>query len=302
MSSGTVYQRAKASLDHLEAQLRPGGPRAGSALIRIGEGIRDGEREETEALMSEVRRKASSGGTYGDQMREKATALLSRWEFFKVRYESSAHENIRLDSPESLQAAVVADLRRLSANVQIENVAEDVVVRIGECRFTVIILGRQRVVIEGVRQKRRLEVVEKIGQNSRDVLTRFRTTFAEPLVYGLPIPHFCELPVDLASRIVGYCAFARDLGHLELTCKFLNGVSAPFWREVATRLGLRGEQGAKVLVKKFYQDRKAIRRKFVVPRMVQIGGPNGGFRYYPIGPTFNDREPGGGFLPRNVVR
>ncbi|KAF4741769.1 hypothetical protein FOZ63_014338 [Perkinsus olseni] len=278
LSGGTVFQRARSGVDRIEAQLQPGGPRAGS-------GIKEDERAVVDALIEEVRRKAAPDGMYGTQMREKALALISRWEAVKRRF-APTHDVLDATRPESLQAAFVGELQRLGQDAVVEWYGSDVVVRIGDCRFTVMTLGRS-VIVEGMRQGRRIQ---------------FRRTCAEPLIYGLPVPHFCELPVDLANRIVGYCISVRDLAHLELTCKFLNASCAPFWHNIATQLGLKGNLPPKTLVRNHYAELRAIRRRFVIPRVTgRYGGPRhdpiGGFPYHPITGIWNDKDPGGGLIP-----
>ncbi|KAF4756653.1 hypothetical protein FOZ62_028665 [Perkinsus olseni] len=220
LSGGTVFQRARSGVDRIEAQLQPGGPRAGSGVWLRGrltggirwfgcEGIKEDERAVVDALIEEVRRKAAPDGMYGTQMREKALALISRWEAVKRRF-APTHDVLDATRPESLQAAFVGELQRLGQDAVVEWYGSDVVVRIGDCRFTVMTLGRS-VIVEGMRQGRRIQCVEESGKIARGALARFRRTCAEPLIYGLPVPHFCELPVDLANRIVGYCISVRDL-------------------------------------------------------------------------------------------
>ncbi|KAF4737918.1 hypothetical protein FOZ63_016747, partial [Perkinsus olseni] len=124
LSGGTIFQRARSGVDQIEAQLQPGGPRAGS-------GIKEDERAVVDALIEEVRRKAAPGGVYGTQMREKgdknevwsivmnhrlvknvALALISRWEAVKRRF-APTHDVVDTTRPESLQAAFVGELQRL---------------------------------------------------------------------------------------------------------------------------------------------------------------------------------------------
>ncbi|KAF4719442.1 hypothetical protein FOZ63_001523 [Perkinsus olseni] len=138
---GTIFQRARSGVDRIEAQLQPGGPRAGS-------GIKEDERAVVDALIEEVRRKAAPGGMYGTQMREKALALISRWEAVKRRF-APTHDVVDATTPESLQAAFVGELQRLGQDAVVEWYGSDVVVRISDCRFTVMTLGRS-VIVEGL--------------------------------------------------------------------------------------------------------------------------------------------------------
>lgn len=237
-----------------------------------------------------------------------ALGLVARWEGVKARFNGNERKFETVGSPEALQSAFVEELKRFDDDAMVERYDTSVLVRIGDCRFTVMVLGKS-VVVEGVRLGRRTECVEESGKIAREALLRFRRTCVEPLVYGLPIPHLCELSIDLVDQIVEYCISVRDLANLEVTCKFLNAACAPSWHRIADGLNLRGDSDPKILVKNYHVRLRSTRRGFVIPRGDR-GGPLGGFPYGVVGNGpflggiggWSDKEPGGGLIMRGTYR